>query len=153
MTCGRVSDAASSGVVVTCRGRCETYQPGALYAACIPRFPGHDFQKSGTMVRGLVGGFVEEDALNIAAGSLFILRPGAVGLNVSAGLLEVSLAVLGPYVAESENVGLLVQFGDLADIVFIRPPGSFAGPRVWVEHDDKLEMRIACDTACMLDFI
>ena len=103
-----------------------------------------DFGAHGIEVLSNVGGvlvrrFVQEDALDVDAVALVVLRPAGIDCHVFQNLFDRSLAVIYPYIADCGHVGLRIKQRQLAGVACI---GRRRLARAAVGIDDNNEMQV-----------
>ena len=116
-----------------------------------------DFGAHGIEVLSNVGGvlvrrFVQEDALDVDAVALVILRPAGVDRHVFQNLFDRSLAVIYPYIADCGHVGLRIKQRQLAGVACIGRR-RLARAAVGIDDNNKMQVRVVVDAAKWRKFV
>ena len=104
-------------------------------------------------IRGvLVRRFVQEDALDVDAVALVILRPAGVDRHVFQNLSDRPLAVIYPYIADCGYVGLCIEQRQLAGVACIGRR-RLARAAVGIDDNNKMQVRVVVDAAKWRKFV
>ena len=104
-------------------------------------------------IRGvLVRRFVQEDALDVDAVALVVLRPAGIDCHVFQNLFDRSLAVIYPYIADCGHVGLRIKQRQLAGVACIGRR-RLARAAVGVDDNNKMQVRVVVDAARWRKFV
>ena len=104
-------------------------------------------------IRGvLVRRFVQEDALDVDAVALVILRPAGIDRHVFQNLFDRPLAVIYPYIADCGYVGLCIEQRQLAGVACIGRR-RLARAAVGVDDNNKMQVRVVVDAAKWRKFV
>lgn len=116
-----------------------------------------DFGAHGIEVLSNVGGvlvrrFVQEDALDVDAVALVVLRPAGIDRHVFQNLFDRSLAVIYPYIADCGHVGLRIKQRQLAGVACIGRR-RLARAAVGIDDNNKMQVRVVVDAAKWRKFV
>ena len=116
-----------------------------------------DFRAHSIEVLSNVGGvlvrrFVQEDALDVDAVALVVLRPAGIDRHVFQNLFDRSLAVIYPYIADCGHVGLRIKQRQLAGVACIGRR-RLARAAVGVDDNNKMQVRVVVDAARWRKFV
>ena len=110
-----------------------------------------DFGAHGIEVLSNVGGvlvrrFVQEDALDVDAVALVVLRPAGVDRHVFQNLFDRSFAVIYPYIADCGYVGPRIEQRQLARVACIGRR-RLARAAVGVDYNNEMQVWVVVDAA------
>jgi len=116
-----------------------------------------DFRAHSVEVLSNVGGvlvwrFVQEDALDVNAVALVILRPAGVDRYVFQNLFDRSLAVIYPYIADCGYVGPRIEQRQLARVACIGRR-RLARAAVGVDDNNEMQVWVVVDAAKWRKFV
>jgi hypothetical protein len=121
-----------------------TYKFLAKDTRCCLDFLAHGVKILANFSRVLIRRFIQEDAPDVDAVALVILRPSGVDGHIFKDMLDSSFAVLHPYIAHGRHILSGIEQRQLAGIACIRR-GWFARPTVWVDDNKEMQIRIIVD--------
>jgi hypothetical protein len=87
---------------------------------------------------------VEEDSLE--AETFCLLGPVGVSVNVIDGRLHRPVTPAGQYVANGDNIGMGVQFGDFANVIVSWRQGLPSWSTARIDHNDKSQFGMSFNT-------
>ena len=110
-----------------------------------------DFFAHGVEVLSNVGGvlvrrFVQENALDVDAVALVVLRPAGVDRHVFQNLFDRSFAVIYPYIADCGYVGPRIEQRQFARVACIGRR-RLTRPAIGVDDNNKMQVRVVVDAA------
>jgi hypothetical protein len=100
------------------------------------------------LVRVMIHDFINEDSFHGEFGILVGRWPGRVRGDIKFNISDGPLTIIRPYVADRLDILEFVQFGNIAEVVFVRSP-PWRIPRTAARIDDSYEaqIRMRRDTA------
>lgn len=94
----------------------------------------------------LIWRFVQEETFHEQTWRICKI-PTGVAVDVAFDLFDCPIAIVHSYIPECGYIELCIELGDLADVIRIRPPGSFARAGVGIQDDQELEVGVAVNPA------